>query len=168
MNDKDLQLDADPPGWTRRVIPEANLSIATNPQWPALEQPYVFYQTFGWDNGAFSVHWGEDATMEWYLAHTGLGSIGHTRVIDEDRSVEIACMPGRRVRLRVIAHQLGHPISATSSGLPTPPFDPEIIFVAIGFTVRDAPVRVGYRLPSSERAEFEALLEQVIIGARPV
>jgi hypothetical protein len=150
-------------GWTRRIIPEAQVSIAVNPTWPLLWQANVAYQTFGSDNGALSIHWGESATMEWYLAHTGVGSLGHTRVIDEDRLVQIDELVARRVRLRVISKAHGTAIDTivTAQG------EGETIFVTVAFFVRGAPVRVGYRLPSSERAEFEPLLERVLAGVRP-
>ena len=150
----------DLPGWTRRIIPEAQVSIAVNSTWPLLWQANVAYQTFGSDNGALSIHWGESATMEWFLAHTGVGSLGHTRVIDEDRLVQIDELVARRVRLRVISKAHGTAIDAAQD-------EGETIFVTVAFAVRGGPVRVGYRLPSSERAEFEPLLERVLAGVRP-
>ncbi len=156
----------DPPGWRRQNISEAQISIAINPTWPMLWQPNVVYQTFGSDNGALSVHWGESATMEWYLAHTGVGSIGHTRIIDEDRSVQIGGLAARRVRLRVISKARGTAMDAHGN-LSATLDEGETIFVAVAFAVQGAPVRVGYRLPLAERMEFESLLELVVSGVRP-
>ena len=166
MADEQALTDTDPPGWTRRIISEAQISIAVNPAWPMLSQAYVAYQTFGSDNGAVSVHWGEPATLEWYLAHTGVGSVGHTRVIDEDRLVQIGGLAARRVRLRVVSK--AHGIVMDANGNISAAQDKgETIFVTVAFEVRGAPVRVGYRLPLAERAEFEDLLERVLEGVRP-
>lgn len=168
MTDELTFIDADPPGWVRRAVPAAQVSIAANPKWPVLSQPFIAYQTFGRDNGAISIHWGEEATMEWWVAHVGVGSAGHDRVVDEDQLVEIAGLPARRVRLRVIAKDHWHGFSAEKSPVGRALDDRETIFVAVGFEVGGDPVRVGYRLPAVERAEFEALLERVLGGVRPL
>jgi hypothetical protein len=156
----------DPPRWTRRIISEAQISIAVNPAWPILSQPYVVYQTFGSDNGALSVHWGEAATMEWFLAHTGVGSAGHTRVINEDQWVQIGALAARRVRLLVISKAHGTAMDANGN-IRSAQDEGQTIFVTVAFEVRGEPVRVGYRLPLTERAEFEAVLERVLGGVRP-
>jgi len=163
-----MHSEADPPGWTRRAIPQAGVSIAHNPGWPAHEAGNVSYQTFGRENGAVSVHWGDEASMEWYLSHTGLGSGGHRRIIEEDRPAEMGGLAARRVRLRVISTARGHGVDERGRPVGIAPGDPETILVAVGFTVNGAPLRVGYRLPASERAEFEALLEHVLRGVRPL
>jgi len=161
-------VEPDPPGWTRRAIAPAGVSIAHNPAWPALEGANVSYQTFGRHNGAVSVQWGDEATMAHYLAHTGLGSGGHRRVIDEDRRIDIRGLAARRVRLRVISTAHGHGIDPDGRVVGTAPSDNETIFVAVAFEIGESPVRVGYRLPASERAEFEPLLERVLGGVRPL
>ncbi len=168
MTNEQNAIEVNLPGWTRRAIPQAGVSIAHNGEWPVFEADNVSYQTFGRDNGAVSVHWGNEATIEWYLNHTGLGSGGDTRVIDEDRPSEIGGFTGRCVRLRVMpaGREQGGDVQGHRVGISTG--NRETIFVAFGFTVGDAPVRVGYRLPSSERTEFEPLLERVLRSMYPL
>lgn len=113
------------------------------------------YQRFS-NEGAISVRWGADATIDYVLAHTGMGS-GSTRAIEADEATTVDGLPARRVKLRVKAP----PLHGTR-----PTGDPERVFVFVGFAAAGTPVLLGYRSPASELAAVEPQLERVLASVR--
>jgi len=142
--------------WKRVDISGAGISIDQHPAWATLQGPRLVYQRFS-NEGAVSVRWGDDATIEEVLKHTGVGG-GSKRIIESDRSTKVDGVAARRVKLRVIA------VEARSHDVP--PSDRERIFVFLGFEVGGAPVLVGYRSPASELAAVEPLLDHVLASVR--
>ena len=144
--------------WRRAHIAGAGIAIDQHPDWATLDGERLVYQRFS-DEGAVSVRWGADSTIDEILAHVGLGG-GGTRTIEADESATVAGVPARRVRLRV------DPSGAVSHELP-----PETarIFVFVGFAVDGTPVLVGYRAPEDELPEYEPLLEHILasVGGIP-
>lgn len=141
--------------WTRVEIRDAGVSIEHRAGWATLEEKQLVYQRFS-NEGAISVRWGDDATIEYVLAHTGMGS-GATRAIEVDESTTVDGLPARRVKLRVTAP----PVRGTH-----PTGDPVRVFVFIGFAVAGTPVLLGYRSPASELPAVEPLLERVLGSVR--
>lgn len=141
--------------WKRVEVRAAGLSIEHRADWATLEEPQIVYQRFS-NEGAISVRWGGDATIDYVLAHTGMGS-GSTRTIDADEPATVDGLPARRVRLTVTAP----PMHGTAkSG------DPVRVFVFVGVAVGGTPVLLGYRSPASELAAVEPQLERIIASAR--
>jgi len=121
-----------------------------------LQAERIVYQRFS-NEGAVSVRWGNDATIDDVLAHVGIEG-GSKRTVDSDAATRVDGLAARRVKLRVIsadAHTHDLPLS-----------DRERIFVFVGFQVRNVHVLVGYRSPASEFAAVEPLLEHVLASVK--
>jgi hypothetical protein len=137
--------------WRRAHIAGAGISIDQHPDWATLDGERLVYQRFS-DEGAVSVRWGPESTIEEMLAHVGLGG-GGTRRIEADEPTTVAGRPARRVKIHVT------PPRAVSHQVP-----PQMarIFVHVGFTAGKTPVLVGYRAPEDELPEYEPLLEHIL------
>lgn len=142
--------------WKRVDIRGAGISIEHRADWATLEDKQIVYQRFS-NEGAISVRWGDDATIDYVLKTVGMGSVGTTRVIESDAAATVDGLAARRVRIRVTAP----PVHGT-----TRTGDPVRVFVFIGVTVGGTPVLLGYRCPASELPAFEPLLERVLASAR--
>jgi hypothetical protein len=142
--------------WKRVDIRGAGVSIEHRGDWATLEDKQLVYQRFS-NEGAVSVRWGPDATIDNVLGTVGMGSMGTTRKIEADDPATVDGMTARRVRIRVTEP----PVHGT-----TPSGDPVRIFVFIGFTVGSTPVLIGYRSPLSELAAVEPLLEHALASVR--
>lgn len=141
--------------WSRVELRDAGVSIEHRAGWATIEEKQIVYQRFS-NEGAISVRWGTDATIDYVLAHTGMGS-GSTRAVEADEATTVDGLPARRVKLRVTAPPI-HGTHATG--------DPVRVFVFIGFTVAGTPVLLGYRSPASELAAVEPELERVLASVR--
>lgn len=156
--------------WTRRDVLQAGVAIPQHPDWATLDnilgERGVVYQRFGAASGMVFVSYGPDATAEWQVAHTGVGA-RMTCTIEKDETIEFLGATARHVRIRV-HHE---PVGGHRRGASGPEALPELgdeIFVVIGFLRRGTPVLVGYRLSQSELATFEALLQRILAGVRPL
>jgi hypothetical protein len=146
--------------WRRAAVDGAGIWIDQHPEWPLLDGEGLVYQRFS-NEGAVSVRWGPEATIDQVLAHVGLGSGGLTRTVETDQAATVDGVPARRVRLRVrgpAAHATGMP--------PLPPGGPERVYVFVGFRVSGTPVLTGYRAPASELAAVAPLLEHILASVQ--
>ncbi len=154
----DATASAPPPSaseWSRFELRDAGVSIEHRAGWATIEEKQIVYQRFS-NEGAISVRWGADATIDYVLAHTGTGS-GSTRAVETDEATKVDGLPARRVKLRVTSP----PVRGTH-----PTGDPVRVFVFIGFAVAGKPVLLGYRSPASELAAVEPQLERVLASVR--
>jgi hypothetical protein len=142
--------------WKRVDIADAGISIDQHPEWATLQAERLVYQRFS-NEGTVSVRWGDDATIDDALKHTGIEG-GSTRTIESDQSTTVDGMAARRVQLRVI--------SAAAHSHDVRPSDRERIFVFVGFKVGHVHVLVGYRSPVSELAAVQPLLEHVLASVK--
>lgn len=141
--------------WTRVDVPSAGISIEHHVGWATIEEAATVYQRFSGE-GAVSVRWGPDATIDSVLAHLGLGS-GSTRTIETDVATTVDGLAARRIEVVVT----GPEVRGT-----TPAGDRVRHFVYVGFAVGATPVVVGYRAPASELAAVKPALERVLGSVR--
>lgn len=142
--------------WKRADVAGAGISIDQHPEWATLQGERLVYQRFS-NEGAVSVRWGDDATIDDVLAHTGIEG-GSKRTVESDGSTKVDGLVARRVKLRVI--------SAEAHTHDIPPSDRERVFVFVGFQVGNVHVLVGYRSPAGELAAVEPLLEHVLASVK--
>ncbi|HKG24529.1 MAG TPA: hypothetical protein VKB09_02725 [Thermomicrobiales bacterium] len=113
-----------------------------------LDDGAILTQRFA-DEAAVFVRYGPDQTLDRFLA--GLGDLLTTATTLADEPVQIAGHPARR--LTVSLQRRGKQIP----GRPT--YRPSRIEVT-GFSVRDIPVLVGYRLPEGSSDDIRAAVER--------
>jgi hypothetical protein len=156
--------------WRRRDVPQAGISILQNPDWASFDNIQadrgVVYQRFGAANGMVFVSYGPDATPDWQLAHMGVDAMT-TCTVEVNETVDLLGASAQRVYMRLHhARTDGH--RRGPAGPEALPAAEHELFVFVGFMRGDGPVLVGYRLPVSELAQFEPVLERVLRGLRPL
>lgn len=145
--------------WRRVVIAGAGVSVDQHPDWSVVAEDGIVYQR-GPEGETVSVRWGPDATVEYALAHVGLGSAGSTRTVEADAATDVAGTPARRLRVRVVGPDVA---PAGGAALPAPPR--EVVFAFLGLRSGDTPVLAGYRIAAGDPAE--PLVEHILASVAP-
>jgi hypothetical protein len=151
--------------WRRHTVDAIGLSIDLHHAWPILDfspfGPAGVYQPIADTDGAVFVRYGAGQTLESYVQLLGdrLSTVSVTEEATQLRAGEGA----RRLDIGVRAPS-SEAYFATAGDYPEHQTLPERhdAIAVIGFTHRDTPILVGYRIAAQHLARFRETLEHML------